>query len=71
MTFLLTSDTKCTVHFEPEGAEHRLHEGDSFRIELSKEPDYFEISHSRDALMLWIENCEVRAWTKAGAELQL
>jgi hypothetical protein len=59
------------VHFEPEGAEHALAPGDVFRIELSTEPDVFEIDHSPGALTIWTQGCEIRAWNKAGVELRL
>jgi hypothetical protein len=71
MTFLLTCKSECEIHFEPEGSQHHLDQGDSIRVELLGEPDYLEISHSPGRLSVWTEGCEVRAWNKAGAELRL
>jgi hypothetical protein len=69
--FLLSCDSGCTVHFEPESTEHRLEKGQSFRVELSGEPEYVEIAHGPAFLSLWTQGCEIRAWNDAGDELAL
>jgi hypothetical protein len=71
LTFEVTSESGCTVHFEPEGAEHELAAEDVFRVELSGRPSHFEIGHSPGHLTLWTQGCEIRGWNKAGSELAL
>lgn len=71
MEFLVTADSDCTVHFEPEGSQHRLAKGDAFRVQVAGVPDHLEVMHGESSLSVWIEGTDVRAWNKAGDELGL
>jgi hypothetical protein len=61
------------VHFEPEGAEHRLMPGDSFRVECSPPAgETIEIGHFPGGLSLWVgDEWGVRAFRRDGTELKL
>jgi hypothetical protein len=61
------------VYFEPEGADHRLLPGDSFRVECYPPAgETIEVGHHPDGLSLWIGDAwRVRAFRRDGTELQL
>ena len=59
------------VSFEPEGAQHRLRAGDSFKVEIvGPEGGDPEVSYLPDGLMIgaWA-GAETRVWNRAGDEL--
>ena len=71
MELLLTSDSECRIHFEPEGADHLLGTDDMFRVEFSSPPEELEIMYHAGALSIASTGCDVRAWNREGMELRL
>ena len=61
------------VYFEPEGADHRLMPGETFRVECyPPDGEAIEIRHHPDGISLWIGDAwGVRAFRRDGTELQL
>jgi hypothetical protein len=73
LTLVCIDAPAISVFFEPEGAQHQLQQGDSFKVEIvGPDPGEVEIAHSPVGLSVWPwSGAETRAWNRAGDELDL
>jgi hypothetical protein len=68
-----TDATGCVVYFEPEGAEHALGPGESFRVEAIHPVGYvIEVMYGTGSVTLWApQTWGTRAFKSDGTELTL